>query len=158
MDTFNLDVAFQGWAREMTSGETDTVAVEFLCAAPLGFVTGDETMIREAIRNLVDNALRHGGGGVSQVTVGGERSGNMVALTVSDDGVGLSEEGRKAALERFRTVSSTSRSGLGMSIVDAVAQGHNGTLTLAPLARGLRVEMVLPIGTAGSQREGSDHR
>ena len=146
MATFDLDAAFCVWAKEME--QTGQVAVEFRSHGALGLVQADETMIHEALRNLVDNALRHGGSALSKIKVGAERSGAEVTISIVDDGVGLTPGEISAAFERFRTVAPTSRSGLGVSIVDAVAKGHKGHLSLRPGDPGLKVELTLPIGVA----------
>ncbi len=145
MERFDLDRAFQGWSQEWPELVPLGVSVEFMREGKLGFVTGDETMIREAVRNLVDNALRHGGEGLTTVKVHAKRTETEITITVSDDGVGLSRDGLAAARERFRTVAASSGSGLGVSIVEAILRGHNGTLELLPRERGLKVVMHMPV-------------
>ncbi len=146
METFDLDASFEQWSQEVISKASDGITIRFISDDDLGQVTGDETMIREAVRNLVDNALRHGGADLSAVEVSASRRGNTIQLTVKDDGVGLSPEGIAIALERFRAAAPTSRSGLGVSIADAVAQGHGGTLSLSSPDKGLSAELELSIG------------
>ncbi len=145
MGNFDLNVAFQEWADDLQGDNSDKVAIEFMSCGTLGEVTGDETMIREAVRNLVDNALRHGGPDISSVSVSAKRDAQGVVIAVRDDGVGLAPDALAAARERFRGMSPTSRSGLGVSIVEAVAQGHGGSLELVPAERGLEAILRLPI-------------
>lgn len=143
MESFDLDRAFRDWADEMETPAGHVPRVAFDAAGALGHMTGDETMIREALRNLVDNALSHGGAGLTDVRVSIKRMPGAVILTVCDNGVGLTAEQQDAARERFRTVAATSGSGLGLSIAEAVAQAHSGALTLRALERGLEVELRL---------------
>ncbi|MBW4709722.1 sensor histidine kinase [Roseobacter sp. YSTF-M11] len=145
-EAFDLDMAFQAWADEFTQTKTDHPVIRFVSDGHLGAMTGDETMIREALRNLVDNALRHGGPQTTYIDVEATQAGGDVLFAVTDDGRGLTSGEIAAARERFRTVSATSGSGLGVSIVEAVARGHDGALELVPRPRGLRVELRLPVG------------
>jgi len=94
-------------------------------------ITGDATMLREAVTNLIDNAVRHGGADLKEVHVSLTDLGDHLELTVQDDGQGIPPDHLPAATERFRQLSPTSSSGLGLSIVEAVAHGHGGTLVLS---------------------------
>lgn len=149
METFDVDRAYEHWAREM-EGNHEGVTVEFATDAPLGDLKGDETMIREALRNLVDNARRHGGATLNHVRVSANTDARDVVFTVEDNGVGLAIDALQTVRERFQGFSATSRSGLGVSIVDAVALGHGGTLELANCEPGLRVTLRLPRKPGGS--------
>lgn len=96
-------------------------------------VFGDEDSLTEAVLNLVENAVKynHPGGFVA---VNLTRRENMAALTVSDTGIGISEEDRGRIFDRFyRTAtarSSQEGSGLGLSIVQAVVRTHGGEITV----------------------------
>lgn len=144
METFNLDDAFEVWSSEI-GGNQNNVDVVFQAQNRLGQVTADPTMLREAVGNLVDNALIHGGATLRQVRVEGHRTDSAVTLTVSDDGVGLTDTGQALIGERFRTISATSQSGLGVSIVDAIAQGHGGSLEVLSPGKGVQARLHLPI-------------
>lgn len=144
--TFNLDDAFLNWGKEL-SGLSGKVTVKFTSDGALGDVQGDETMIREALRNLVDNALRHGGPNLKSVHVTATSDVSGVTFVVKDDGVGLPRDALTKVRKRFHGSSATSRSGLGVSIVDAVAQGHAGTLDLSDGSPGLTAKLILPIST-----------
>lgn len=90
-------------------------------------VIGDPIMIREAIANLVENALLHGGISMSQIRVRVSRSHANARVTVTDNGVGLTPDQQAIALERFGQVNPGVGSGLGLSIVQSVAGNHAGT-------------------------------
>jgi two-component system sensor histidine kinase QseC len=87
------------------------------------------------LRNLVGNALRHGGPGV-RVRIEGRRDGGATRLCVRDDGPGIPEERRDDAVQRFRRLETASGAeaasgaGLGLAIVARIAQVASGTLTL----------------------------
>ena len=51
------------------------------------------------------------------------------------------------ALKRFSAAAPTSGSGLGVSIVEAIVKGHNGSMEIHSDQPGLRVKLILPIGT-----------
>ena len=121
--------------------------------------TCDATMLREALRNLLDNAVRHGGPQLSRISVRCEQTSDSVLITVSDNGTGIDADKLEAAMQRFRQVTATSASGLGVSIVDAVVRGHLGTFEMTPMNPGLRAQMRFPRGgqnPLGLVRAGTD--
>jgi two-component system OmpR family sensor kinase len=96
-------------------------------AAPGFRVEGDRIRLEQALANLVDNALRHGGGAVS---LSAAKHDGMVELHVSDEGAGFPPEFLGRAFERFsRSDEARTRggSGLGLSIVRTIAESHGGT-------------------------------
>jgi two-component system, OmpR family, sensor kinase len=95
--------------------------------APDGLqVEGDRIRLEQALINLVDNALRHGGG---EVTVSAAQADGAVELHVRDAGAGFPPEFIDRAFERFSRADSARAgggSGLGLAIVDAIARAHRG--------------------------------
>ena len=109
-------------------------------------VLGDEVSIREALRNLIENAVRHGpSDNVIDIDLRPER-GDRISLSVSDAGPGIPEAHRQEALERFTSLArNTAGSGLGLAIVRAVAESHGADLRLGTsTSRGLRVALSFP--------------
>ncbi|HWS75538.1 MAG TPA: ATP-binding protein [Quisquiliibacterium sp.] len=110
-------------------------------------VGADPVLIEVLLRNLVDNAVRYtpDGGAVSVTTQASEAG---AVLVVEDTGPGIPAAAIERATERFYRVpgSASSGSGLGLSIVERIAQLHAASLRLGPGARGqgLRVEVVFP--------------
>ncbi len=94
-----------------------------------------------ALRNLVSNALRYGEG---TVTLTAAHLGDRVHLTVTDEGPGFPAEFADKAFDRF-TRAETSRTsggtGLGLSLVQAVAEAHGGQARIA----GSTVTLDLPV-------------
>lgn len=94
-------------------------------------VIGDVDHLRQAIANLVTNALRHTPDGTAiGVTV--ERDGNDALITVRDHGSGLDDEALAHAFDRFWRADSAragSGTGLGLSIVAGIADEHGGSVT-----------------------------
>jgi two-component system OmpR family sensor kinase len=95
--------------------------------APDGMrVEADPERLKQALGNLVDNALRHGG---TSVELAAERSDGRIELHVRDDGPGFPPGFLDAAFERFtRADPARSRggAGLGLAIVDMIARAHGG--------------------------------
>lgn len=90
------------------------------------------TWVRRALRNLISNALRHGGG---TARVAMARRGDSVTITVEDDGPGIPAAAVDRMLEPFtRGEPSRNRgtggAGLGLTLARAIAEQHGGSLRL----------------------------
>lgn len=97
-----------------------------------------------ALRNVLDNALRHGGEG-KPVVVRLQRGPAGVAFIVEDEGAGMAPEDIGRAAERFWRKGRGIGSGLGLSIVDAIVTRHGGAWELTPRAcGGLAARITLP--------------
>ena len=122
------------------------LTLELTLAGPLP-TRGDRELIQQAIANLLDNAIKFSPPG-GTVRLGGARAGSRLLLTVADAGPGIPSVDVGRATERFfrgETARHTPGFGLGLTLVRAVAQLHNGTLTLGSAEPGLRAELSLPI-------------
>lgn len=105
-------------------------------------------LLSQAIANLLDNALRHGGTG-GEVTLRLTRVDGGVGIGVEDRGPGIAEADRAQALKRFGRLDAartTPGAGLGMALVEAVARLHDGRFDLADNRPGLAARLVLPLG------------
>jgi two-component system, OmpR family, sensor kinase len=100
--------------------------------APTGLTAQlDPLRLRQALGNLVDNALRHGDGDIS---LEGRRVNGGVAIEVADAGPGFPDELAPRAFERFaRGDGGRTRggSGLGLAIVRAISEAHGGSAAIA---------------------------
>lgn len=92
-------------------------------------IVGDALMLGELIGNLIDNALRYGGGKVT-LRVAEADQGSM--LEVEDDGPGIPDSERRSVFARFHRVPGTTGegSGLGLAIVAEIAAAHNAMVEL----------------------------
>jgi signal transduction histidine kinase len=109
-------------------------------------IRGDRNLLFQALINLVDNALKYSPPN-GRVTLRLTSAAGQVALSVSDHGSGIPAESRARVKERFvrlESSRSTPGSGLGLSLVAAVAELHGGTLDLADNGPGLIARLVLP--------------
>lgn len=115
-------------------------------------VAADKLLLREALSNLIDNAIRYAGRG-STVTLRAKQTNGGNVLEVEDNGPGLSEADTQRVFERFwRASELPGGCGLGLAIVAEIAQRHKGVAEAARLSpRGLRVSVVLPKADQAAQ-------
>ncbi len=107
----------------------------------------DAARVRLLLRNLLDNALRHGGGAPVDVQLAPDGAG--VRLCVRDHGPGVEPAVLARLAEPFyRTDSARQRStggvGLGLYLCRLIVQAHGGTMALRNAAPGLAVDVFLP--------------
>lgn len=107
-------------------------------------VRADAALLREALANLVHNAIQYSGRG-SRITLSAARRDGHALLVVEDDGPGIPESEREKVFARFyRSVENTEPgSGLGLAITREMAARFGGKVTLrdATQGRGLRAEL-----------------
>lgn len=112
--------------------ERRRVAIVSDLAVDLSF-TGDETLARQLVSNLLDNAVRHAPAG-GHIWVGLQVDADTLRLTVSDDGTGIPSAERERVFQRFVKLDPTRKvdgsAGLGLAIARWVAEAHGGTLVL----------------------------
>ncbi len=145
-----LTELLEDWVAGFRAGAPAQVRVGLDLAPDLGRLRCEPTMLREALTNLADNALCHGGPGLTAIDVQARRDQTGVEIVVTDDGRGLSEADLALAIQRFSQVSASSGSGLGLPIAETIVAGHGGTMELVSGAGGLRVVLWLP-GAAGAE-------
>jgi len=138
-DEFDIDS--QGRARELRL-QLPEFAV---------WVRGDVLSLREACKNLVNNAFVHGQPPVTLIV---ETIGDKVVLAIQDQGQGMPLQTELRAGERFVQADETSNrlgTGIGLAIVQEVLKAHDGKLLFSPADRqGLKVSMVFPGDRYGS--------
>lgn len=109
-------------------------------------IAGNKRLIAQALANLVDNAIKYTPeGGKIRVSIANTPSG--VALIVADTGIGIPAEDRARVLDRFVRLEASRHSpgtGLGLSLVVAVAKLHDAQLDLADNGPGLRATLLFP--------------
>ena len=123
---------------------------EISISAPAGAeVEGARDELHRLVLNLMENALRHTDPGTA-VEASVERNNGEVVLAVEDDGPGISPELREKVFERFYRGSGeqSGSSGLGLSIVRAVAESHRGSVRLEEPLDGRGARFVVRIPTA----------
>ena len=106
-------------------------------------------LLKRALANLLDNAIKYGSG---EITVQFRQEGDRIILAVADRGAGIPAEQREAAKRPFVRLenarSNTTGSGLGLAIVARAARLHGGEFYLEDRAGGgLEARLVLPTGS-----------
>jgi signal transduction histidine kinase len=106
---------------------------------------GDPVLVGIAVRNLLDNALKHTPAGASiSVEIDGEG-----VVTVADDGPGLAADFADRAFEPFaRADPNSAGAGLGLSIVARVARLHGGEAWIVPVSPGACFKFHIPVRNA----------
>lgn len=116
-------------------------------------VGGDRDLLAQAVANLLDNALKYGrpATGAQRVSLAVRAEGEEAVVAVADNGPGVPDGDRGRVTQRFVRLEGSRTapgSGLGLSLVQAVASLHKGALVLGDAAPGLVAELRLP-RTAG---------
>ncbi|MDB5621663.1 MAG: hypothetical protein JWR39_226, partial [Devosia sp.] len=130
--------------------EDEGIVVE-TAIAPGVHLQANRELIGQAMVNLLENAVKYAkpepGGQVGRITISLREENGRVLVEVADNGPGIPEQDRIRVIERFvRLEESRSEpgSGLGLSLVDAVARLHGGSFRLADNAPGARAIIELP--------------
>jgi len=113
---------------------------------------GNRELLAQAVANLIDNAIKHGRPAdptvPPMIRISIRRSGNDLLVAVADNGSGIPEEERGRVQERFVRLEksrSTPGTGLGLSLVAALAKLHRGRLELTDARPGLMATIRLPV-------------
>jgi signal transduction histidine kinase len=107
-------------------------------------LSADRRRAEQALGNLVENALRHGGG---RISVRAQRQDGHVELHVRDEGPGFAQEFIGHAFEPFSRgdhARSGGGAGLGLAIIDVIARAHGGAAHAANVDGGADVWLELP--------------
>ncbi len=114
--------------------------------APGLTVQGHRQLLAQAVANLIDNALKYGEGGPVSLIL--DRDEQQARLEVRDTGPGIPVESRELAVQRFRRLPGSTGlpgSGLGLSLVAAVARLHHAELRFADNEPGLAAILTVPL-------------
>lgn len=109
---------------------------------------GDRSLLAQAVGNLIDNGLKYAPAGSRLSIAVATPVAESAAIVVADNGPGMSAAERGEATKRFYrgdASRNTPGSGLGLSLVAAVAKLHGGAVDLADNAPGLKVTLTLPM-------------
>jgi signal transduction histidine kinase len=136
--------------REVVATQFAGQPVQLDLAEDLPALPLDRPRVRMLVRNLVDNACRHGAGAAGPVGVSTCVEGDAVHLCVRDHGPGVPEDQIERLAEPFyrpdtARTRSTGGVGLGLYLCRLVAQSHGGLLTLRNAAPGLEAEVRWPL-------------
>lgn len=110
-------------------------------------VSADPELLTQMVANLVDNAIRYCPPG-SKISVKANQVGDNLELAVCDTGPGIPPQEREKVLRPFYRLESsrtTEGSGLGLSLVAAIAKRHDARLSLGDNDPGLKVSVLFPM-------------
>jgi len=125
--------------------EEKSIALTVLPSGALS-IEGNRSLISQALANLIDNAIKYTPA-EGRVTISAGETPAGVDLTVADSGAGIPAEERTRVLERFVRLEASRNSpgtGLGLSLVAAVARLHDARLTLSDNNPGLKATISFP--------------
>jgi signal transduction histidine kinase len=117
-------------------------------------IEADPSQLTMAVKNLVDNAVRYSEGGKVQIRA--ECRPGWLAVTVTDQGIGIPSAEIPRIFERFYRVDkarsrATGGTGLGLAIVRHVAENHGGKVEVASeLGVGSTFTLLIPVGKAST--------
>ncbi|MBO6854011.1 MAG: two-component sensor histidine kinase [Marivivens sp.] len=145
---------------ERLSPMTAQLGTEITAEIPSGFspIPGDAGQLEQVISNLVENALRYGGGTPVHIRLSGPANeplvrGPAVRITVSDEGSGIAQHHIPRLTERFYRVDdhrsrAAGGTGLGLAIVKHIVNRHRGRLRIeSKPGQGTTITVLLPMGT-----------
>jgi two-component system OmpR family sensor kinase len=124
-----------------------------LATVATGTVQADPQRLTQAVMNLARNALEHGGPGTT-ITLGSAMDASEMRVWVADTGPGIAEDEQTKVFERFTRGGDRRRrtdgAGLGLAIVQAIAEAHGGRVTLESRpGHGSRFTIAVPIAPPG---------
>jgi len=116
---------------------------------PIGQVLGDEGTLVEAVVNIAGNAIKYTRMG-GQVSIHTEQSEDQIAISISDDGVGIAKEDLPHLFQDFyvgkTTPENERRSGVGLAITRRIVEAHDGSISVeSEVGKGSTFVIHLPL-------------
>ncbi|HEY6336164.1 MAG TPA: ATP-binding protein [Alphaproteobacteria bacterium] len=130
-------------------GRKQNLTFEFDCPADIGVIMADERRLKQALFNLVSNAIKFSPSG-GRIVLSARRDGNELVLAVSDNGIGIPREDQARVFEKFERGRSGG-AGLGLSLVRSFIDLHGGRVEIESEPKiGTTVRCYLPIRRVGT--------
>ncbi len=137
----SIESLVQDWARK------DDIEVLVKCPANIGKAAIDESRVKQAIINLVRNAIGNSKEG-SEIEVRASRQKDMIKFTVQDQGAGIAQEDQKRILQPFERIGGAQvgrGAGLGLSLVQNIVGLHGGKFDLeSEIGQGTTITLLIP--------------
>jgi|GEM_PF-3328095 len=144
-------------AVELVAGSLAQRGVEVVIAPDLPLVYGDHPRLREALQNLVDNAVKYMGDQPQpRVEIGGRLDGSQTVIYVRDNGIGIDPANHDKVFGLFTKLDQKSEgTGLGLAIVKRIVEAHGGRIWIESdsVGQGSTFCLTLPDGTTKSLSE-----
>jgi two-component system phosphate regulon sensor histidine kinase PhoR len=135
------------WERKLASKQLNIIVD---VSPDFSTIRADPTRLQEALYNLLDNAVKYSRER-GEIRLSVRQRDGEIALTVSDDGIGIAKEDLPRIFERFyradkaRSPDNVRGTGLGLAIVKHIAQLHGGRVEAeSELEKGTTIRLVLP--------------
>lgn len=110
-------------------------------------ISGDESLLRVAVSNIIDNACKYSADSTCNIIL--SYTDHQVVLTFTDKGIGIPEEEQKKIMEPFFRGSNTisyNGTGIGLALVNQIIKNHNGTFSIASsVNKGTIVTVTFPV-------------
>ena len=139
-------------AARMVRERARKMRVDLVIEAPVDELVmwADERAMKQCLLNLLSNAVKFSDEGGRVVVGAAVDEANRVVFTVADNGIGMSDEDKRRALQPFgQAQATTTRAyggpGLGLPITKGLVEAHGGTLTIdSSPGQGTRIRIVMP--------------
>ncbi len=129
--------------------------ISLRCPSQIGAIEADERRLKQALFNLISNAVKFTPPG-GAIGIEGRYSQGELLLTVADTGIGIAPTDQARVFERY-AFKREGGSGLGLSLVKSLIELHGGSVEIeSALGRGTRVTCRLPIGRGAGLFSGAD--
>ena len=134
--------------------EIDARPLEMICDGEQPAILADQRLVKLAVKQLLDNALKYSPPG-TPVTVTVRNGDGMMMVDITDHGKGIPPSEQARVFERFWRSPSVKKqvpgSGLGLSIAHRVARAHDGDLTFTSRPGETTFRLILPVEEKGDR-------
>jgi signal transduction histidine kinase len=118
--------------------------IELDCPLDIGVITADERQLKQALFNLISNAIKFTPPG-GAIRIAAQRQENAMLLSVADTGVGIAPSDQARMFEKFERGARHSGAGLGLALVKSVIELHRGIVKVeTATGQGTRIICRLP--------------
>jgi len=133
--------------------------LDLRCPPEIGVIDGDERRLKQALFNLISNAIKFTPPG-GPIRVEAARDADALLLTVADTGVGIAPADQARVFEKFEPGVRHSGAGLGLSLVRSLIELHGGTIVIESASgQGTKITCRLPVAQPATPAAGvSDFR
>jgi signal transduction histidine kinase len=131
------------------------IEISLRCPAQIGAIEADERRLKQALFNLISNAVKFTPPG-GAIGIEAWHSRGELGLAVADTGIGIAPADQARAFDKFACTKREAGSGLGLSLVKNLIELHGGSGEIeSALGRGTRVTCRLPIGRRAGRSSGA---
>ena len=143
-----------GRSRSFLVGQKKQGCIELRLEAHTPILQADEAHFRNVIVNLLDNANKYTPDS-PHIVVSTRNTASGLAVTIQDNGIGMTREAQKQIFEKFYRVPTGNRHdvkgfGLGLNYVKTIVEAHGGTVSVkSEQSKGSTFEVMMPLSKSG---------